>query len=81
MVLENSSKAGRARNQDTRIKLDRRRQKKDAKFGFGGRKRFAKSGDAMSSGDLREFSTRKMKSPRKAAQRPGKARRAMLHHK
>jgi len=51
-----------------------KRQKKDEKFGFGGKKRFAKSGDAMSSGDLRGFSSKKMKGG--AKQRPGKARRA-----
>ncbi len=52
-----------------------KRQKKDEKFGFGGKKRFKKSGDAMSSGDLRGFSTKKMKGGA-AKQRPGKARRA-----
>ncbi len=51
-----------------------KRLKKDAKFGHGGKKRFAKSGDAMSSGDLTGFSSRKMKA--KTKQRPGKARRA-----
>lgn len=51
-----------------------KRQKKDAKFGFGGKKRFAKSGDAMSSGDLRGFSSKKMKGG--AKKRPGKDRRA-----
>ncbi|KAI0998646.1 hypothetical protein K3495_g9550 [Podosphaera aphanis] len=52
----------------------KKRQKKDGKFGFGGKKRFKKSGDALSSGDLRGFSTKKMKGAAKA--RPGKARRA-----
>ncbi|PMD18575.1 Ebp2-domain-containing protein [Hyaloscypha hepaticicola] len=51
-----------------------KRQKKDEKFGFGGKKRFKKSGDAMSSGDLKGFSSKKMKGVVK--QRPGKARRA-----
>ncbi|KAL8972733.1 MAG: hypothetical protein Q9183_000384 [Haloplaca sp. 2 TL-2023] len=53
-----------------------KRQKKDARFGFGGKKRFAKSGDARSTGDLREFSTKKMKGQKKSNQRPGKSRRA-----
>ncbi|OAX81165.1 hypothetical protein ACJ72_04492 [Emergomyces africanus] len=54
-----------------------KRQKKDQKFGFGGKKRFAKSGDAISSGDLSGFSVGKMKGHKKgAAQRPGKSRRA-----
>ncbi|KAF4765821.1 hypothetical protein HAV15_003187 [Penicillium sp. str.  len=48
------------------------RQKKDAKFGFGGKKRHAKSGDAASSGDLSNFSAKKMKA---GAKRPGKSKR------
>ena len=54
-----------------------KRAKKDEKFGFCGKKRFKKSGDAMSSGDLRGFSAKKMKGGAGGAkQRPGKARRA-----
>ncbi|KAJ6081268.1 hypothetical protein N7499_006142 [Penicillium canescens] len=49
-----------------------KRQKKDAKFGFGGKKRHAKSGDATSSGDLSKFSAKKMKG---GAKRPGKSKR------
>ncbi|KAJ5356179.1 Eukaryotic rRNA processing [Penicillium concentricum] len=49
-----------------------KRQKKDAKFGFGGKKRHAKSGDAASSGDLSNFSAKKMKG---GAKRPGKSKR------
>ncbi|KAJ5690218.1 rRNA-processing protein EBP2 [Penicillium macrosclerotiorum] len=51
-----------------------KRQKRDQKFGFGGKKRFSKSGDAMSSGDMRGFSTKKMKAG--GAKRPGKSKRA-----
>ncbi|KAL8874442.1 MAG: hypothetical protein Q9174_000235 [Haloplaca sp. 1 TL-2023] len=65
-----SEKAG----QDGRSRQNR--QKKDAKFGFGGKKRFAKSGDARSTGDLGAFSTKKMKGQKKSTQRPGKSRRA-----
>jgi len=55
-----------------------KRQKKDQKFGFGGKKRFSKSGDAMSSGDMSGFSQKRMKGKTGggAKQRPGKARRA-----
>lgn len=58
-----------------------KRQKKEEKFGYGGKKRFAKSGDAVSSGDLKGFSVRRMKGKTvsgggAAAKRPGKARRA-----
>lgn len=52
-----------------------KRQKKDDKFGFGGKKRFSKSGDAASSGDLRAFSVKKMKGVKKGSQRLGKSRR------
>ena len=40
-----------------------KRQKKNEKYGFGGKKRHAKSGDAASSGDLSAFpGARRMKS-------------------
>ncbi|EMC97894.1 hypothetical protein BAUCODRAFT_51412, partial [Baudoinia panamericana UAMH 10762] len=39
----------------------RKRQKKDEKFGFGGKKRFAKSNDARSGGDLSGYSVKRMK--------------------
>ncbi len=48
-----------------------KRQKKDAKYGFGGKKRFSKSGDAESSGDLSGFSARRMKTGGKPGGRPG----------
>ncbi|KAJ5881237.1 rRNA-processing protein EBP2 [Penicillium subrubescens] len=51
-----------------------KRQKRDQKFGFGGKKRFSKSGDATSTGDLRGFSQKKMKAG--ASKRPGKSKRA-----
>lgn len=51
-----------------------KRAKKNEKYGFGGKKRFAKSNDATSSADMRDFSAKKMKGG--AAKRPGKARRA-----
>ncbi|KAI9820966.1 MAG: rRNA-processing protein and EBNA1-binding protein ebp2 [Thelocarpon impressellum] len=38
-----------------------KRQKRDEKHGFGGKKRFAKSGDAASSADLSGFSVKGMK--------------------
>jgi rRNA-processing protein EBP2 len=56
-----------------------KRQKKNEKYGFGGKKKHSKSGDAMSSADLSGFSAKRMKSgakskPAKTA-RLGKARR------
>ena len=53
-------KKGRNGNRDGSRGMNKR-QKKDGKFGFGGKKRFGKSGDAVSSGDLRGFSVGRMK--------------------
>ena len=52
-----------------------KRQKKDARFGFGGKKRHSKSSDAVSGADLSNFSVKRMKNPGKKHTRPGKARR------
>ncbi|KAK8154645.1 eukaryotic rRNA processing protein EBP2-containing protein [Phyllosticta citrichinensis] len=69
---EKKDKAARRANGVANTK----RAKKDAKFGFGGKKRFAKSNDAQSSTDMRGFSVKKMKGQGAAAKkRPGKARR------
>jgi rRNA-processing protein EBP2 len=66
---------------DRRDRSEKRnkRSKKDEKYGFGGKKRHAKSNDAHTTGDLAGFSSRKMKGqsrPGAAKSRPGKARRA-----
>ncbi|EWC48568.1 hypothetical protein DRE_01790 [Drechslerella stenobrocha 248] len=58
-----------------------KRQRKDEKFGFGGRKKFAKSSDAMSTGDLSGFSAKGMKrnsfggGKKPKTPRPGKSKR------
>lgn len=64
-------------------KFKRSRTEKDKKFGHGGKKRFAKSGDATSSADMKGFSVGRMKgrtrgggSAGRGAKRLGKARRA-----
>ena len=81
VALEDASKDDRRVSRRTRTaeggRGSSKRQKKDAKYGFGGKKRFAKSGDAVSTSDLRAFSAKKMKG-RKAGsqQRLGKSRRA-----
>lgn len=54
-----------------------KRRKKDEKFGFGGKKRFGKSGDAVSSGDMKGYSAKRMKGG-KGVQRPGKSKRAKM---
>ena len=59
--------------------LRAKRQRKDEKFGYGGKKRFAKSGNAISSGDLGAFSVRKMKAHSTSTRRLGKSRRVKGH--
>ncbi|KAF1922839.1 Ebp2-domain-containing protein [Didymella exigua CBS 183.55] len=58
-----------------------KRHKKNEKFGFGGKKRHAKSNTSESTSDGRGFSSRKMKGKTGGAAkaRPGKARRANKH--
>ncbi|KAF4975099.1 hypothetical protein FZEAL_8078 [Fusarium zealandicum] len=57
-----------------------KRTKKNEKYGFGGKKRHAKSGDAASSGDLSGFNAKKMKAGagKVTKSRPGKARRKSM---
>ncbi|KAK4623948.1 rRNA-processing protein EBP2 [Fulvia fulva] len=58
---------------------NRKRQKKDEKFGFGGKKRFSKSNDAKSTNDDRSYSQKRMKSGGKGGKpRPGKSKRAKM---
>lgn len=78
MALEDASKAdksSRSARDGIGGRAQNKRQRKNENFGFGGKKRFSKSGDATSSADLRGFSVKKMKGQRKAS-RPGKSRRA-----
>lgn len=79
VALEDASKADRS-SRSARDGIgghaQNKRQRRDDRFGFGGKKRFSKSGDAASSADLRGFSAKKMKGQRKASQRLGKSRRA-----
>ena len=70
---DNSPRA--ARKGDARSQS--KRQKKDEKHGFGGKKRYSKSTDAISTADLRGFSSKKMKG-KKGPQRLGKSRRNKL---
>ncbi|PHH81167.1 hypothetical protein CDD80_58 [Ophiocordyceps camponoti-rufipedis] len=67
-------------------KPNAKRQKKNEKYGFGGKKRNSKSGDAVSSADLSAFDAKRMKAagprgrakPAGKATRPGKARRKVM---
>lgn len=79
VALEDASKADRGSKRTHTSESGRgpsKRQKKDARYGFGGKKRFSKSGDAISTSDLTAFSNRKMKGQKKGSQRLGKSRRA-----
>ena len=83
-TTEKADKAARRQKRDARGKPNPKRQKRDEKYGFGGKKRHQKSGDAISSADMRGFSTKRMKSdsfggPKsKGAKRPGKSKRAKM---
>ncbi|KAL7899129.1 eukaryotic rRNA processing [Trichoderma sp. TUCIM 5745] len=71
-IAKHSQRSGSTRQQSGARTPNAKRQKKNEKFGFGGKKRHAKSGDAVSSGDLSRFNVKRMKSK---ASRPGKNRR------
>lgn len=81
VALDDAAKEDRslksAKGGDGRGRTQNKRQKKDDKHGYGGKKRFSKSTDAASTADLRDFSAKKMKG-KKGLQRLGKGRRAKL---
>lgn len=81
VALEDAAREARtsrsAKGGDGGSRAQNKRQKKDDKHGFGGKKRFSKSTDAASTSDLRGFSAKKMKG-KKGPQRLGKSRRAKL---
>ncbi|EMF13480.1 eukaryotic rRNA processing [Sphaerulina musiva SO2202] len=78
VALEDAATTAAKDKADRRAKGDgaRKRQKKDEKFGFGGKKRFGKSNDAKSAADDSGYSVRKMKSGGKGKPRPGKSKRS-----
>lgn len=51
-----------------------KRQRKNEKFGFGGKKKYAKSGDAASAADLSGFSAKRMKGAAPKGKTPKTAR-------
>lgn len=71
-IAKHSQRSGSTRQQSRARAPNAKRQKKNEKYGFGGKKRHVKSGDAVSSGDLSRFNVKRMKSK---ASRPGKSRR------
>lgn len=71
-IAKHSQRSGAGRQQSGTRAPNAKRQKKNEKYGFGGKKRHAKSGDALSSGDLSRFNVKKMKGK---TSRPGKSRR------
>lgn len=74
---EKTEKADRAARRGANSGPNRKRQKKDSKFGFGGKKRFGKSNDAKSSGDVSGYSVNRMKG-KSGKMRPGKSKRAKM---
>ncbi|CCJ28609.1 unnamed protein product [Pneumocystis jirovecii] len=54
-----------------------KRQKKDEKYGYGGKKKYKKSNDAKSTNDMFEFSVEKMKQPFKDKLPKKKAKRRL----
>ncbi|KAG6003548.1 hypothetical protein E4U21_001910 [Claviceps maximensis] len=77
-LAKHSQRGGRPERGGSSSGAGAKRQKKNEKYGFGGKKRHAKSGDAVSSGDLSGFNTKKMKAGAKTKSRPGKNRRKAL---
>ncbi|KAM0276343.1 hypothetical protein ACHAQH_006836 [Verticillium albo-atrum] len=77
-----NSKGGAGRG---RTEPNAKRQKKNDKYGFGGKKRHSKSGDAISSGDVSGFNNRRGPGVAKGrvtkTQRPGKNRRKAMASK
>ncbi|TQV99118.1 Ebp2p-like protein [Cordyceps javanica] len=61
-ISKHSQRSGASRSSS---RSNVKRQKKNEKFGFGGKKKHSKSGDAMSSGDLSGFNAKKMKAASK----------------
>jgi rRNA-processing protein EBP2 len=83
VALEDAAVTAKKDKADRRAKgaadgAGRKRQKKDEKFGFGGKKRFGKSNDAKSSGDMSGYSVKKMKGKTGGKPRPGKSKRAKV---
>lgn len=85
-LKKHNQRSGAGRGQSAGGGVNQKRQKKNEKYGFGGKKRHAKSGDAASSGDLSGFDPKRMKSGgarggaggKVAKARPGKARRKAM---
>ena len=80
-ATENNQKYGHGGSgsggDNKRRKPNSKRLAKDAKYGFGGKKRGKRENDAASSADISGFSTRKMKD--KSTSRPGKSKRSRRH--
>ncbi|KAJ3027681.1 UNVERIFIED_CONTAM: rRNA-processing protein and EBNA1-binding protein ebp2 [Siphonaria sp. JEL0065] len=83
---------GTGRSETKKAQVNHKRKGKDAKFGFGGKKRHSKSNTAESSADISDFNGRRMKreaqlgakkgsgvGKKAGGQRPGKARRQQQH--
>ncbi|EEQ45875.1 predicted protein [Candida albicans WO-1] len=80
-ATENNQKYGHGGSgsggDNKRRKPNSKRLAKDAKYGFGSKKRGKRENDSASSADISGFSTRKMKG--KSTSRPGKSKRSRRH--
>ena len=76
---KSKASSGRSGGDREQHRPNAKRQRKNEKYGFGGKKRHAKSGDAVSTGDMSGFSARRMKTGARAkvpkTARLGKSRR------
>ncbi|KAK5630784.1 hypothetical protein RRF57_006499 [Xylaria bambusicola] len=72
--VENELKSYNKKDSSQRGRPGIKRQKKNEKFGFGGKKKHSKSGDAESSGDLSGFSVKRMKGGAAKGKTPKTAR-------
>ena len=77
VALEDAAKSDkRDRDHGGRGGPNSKRQKRDQKFGFGGKKRHSKSNDKESSMDMGGFSNKANKARFGNKKRPGKSARA-----
>lgn len=76
IALEEATRENSHQDSSKRRKPNGKRLAKDAKYGFGGKKRLSRENDAQSSADISGFSSKKMKGKQS---RPGKSKRSRRH--
>lgn len=76
IALEEATKENAKQDSNKRRKPNAKRLGKDAKYGFGGKKRLSRENDKNSSADVSGFNAKKMKGKQV---RPGKSKRSRRH--